>query len=156
MVMLHCCRRRSLRVFETRKIDEMKQIAAALLSVIIASAAHAADMPPGRVQLLCHRTANKDVPENTLESLQQAALLGCNVVEIDLRRTLDGEIVLNHDGLLDRLTNGYGDVEQTNFAELELLDAGSWMAPRFSGFHMARFDDALRLARSLDIRLILD
>ena len=31
-VMLHCCRRRSLRVFETRRIDEMKQITAALLS----------------------------------------------------------------------------------------------------------------------------
>jgi glycerophosphoryl diester phosphodiesterase/HEAT repeat protein len=107
-------------------------------------------------ELYCHRTANEDIPENTLASLEQAALLGCDVVEIDLRRTLDGEIVLNHDGLLDRLTDGYGDVEQTSFAELELLDAGSWMAPRFSGLRMARFDDALRLARSLDIRLILD
>ncbi|RXH54203.1 glycerophosphodiester phosphodiesterase family protein [Granulicella sibirica] len=106
--------------------------------------------------LYCHRTANEDAPENTLASLEQAALLGCNVVEIDLRRTLDGEIVLNHDGLLDRLTDGHGDVEQTNFAELQLLDAGAWMAPRFTGMRMARFDDALRLARSLDIRLILD
>ena len=63
-------------------------------------------MQAGRVELLCHRTANKDVPENTLESLEQAALLGCDVVEIDLRRTLDGKIILNHDGFLERLTDG--------------------------------------------------
>src|ERR1700744_581545 len=156
MEMLHCCRRRSLRVFETRRIDEMKQIAAALLSVIIASAAHAADMPPGRVQLLCHRTANKDVPENTLESLRQAALLGCDVVEIDLRRTLDGKIVLNHDGILERLTDGIGNTETSYYDDLRTRDAGSWMADRFEGMRIPLFEDALRLAREKDIRLILD
>src|ERR1700749_4663970 len=156
MVMLHCCRRRSLRVFERRRIDEMKQIAAALLSVIIASAAHAADMQPGRVELLCHRTANEDVPENTLESLEQAALLGCDVVEIDLRRTLDGKIVLNHDGILERLTDGIGDTETSYYDDLRMRDAGGWMADRFDGMRIPLFADALRLAREQDIQLILD
>jgi glycerophosphoryl diester phosphodiesterase/HEAT repeat protein len=134
----------------------MKQIAAALLSVIIASAAHAADMPPGRVQMLCHRTANKDVPENTLESLEQAALLGCDVVEIDLRRTLDGKIVLNHDGILERLTDGIGDTETSYYDDLRLRDAGGWMGDRFENLRIPLFEDALRLAREKDIRLILD
>lgn len=133
----------------------MKISALVALAVCAAMSCHAA-APQHATQLLCHRTANEDMPENTLESLEQAALLGCDVVEIDLRRTLDGEIVLNHDGQLERLTDGQGEVEQTNFAELELLDAGSWMAPRFSGMRIARFDDALRLARSLNIRLVLD
>ena len=105
----------------------MKQIAAALLSVIIASAAHAADMQPGRVELLCHRTANEDVPENTLESLEQAALLGCDVVEIDLRRTLDGKIVLNHDGVLERLTDGIGDTERVITTTFDFVtQASGW------------------------------
>ena len=134
----------------------MKQIAAALLSVIIASAAHAADMQPGRVALLCHRTANEDVPENTLESLEQAALLGCDVVEIDLRRTLDGKIVLNHDGVLERLTDGIGDTETSYYDDLRLRDAGIWMGDRFEGMEVPLFVDALRLAREKDIRLILD
>ena len=134
----------------------MKQIAAALLSVIIASAAHAADMQPGRVELLCHRTANEDVPENTLESLEQAALLGCDVVEIDLRRTLDGKIVLNHDGVLERLTDGIGDTETSYYDDLRLRDAGIWMGDRFEGMEVPLFVDALRLAREKDIRLILD
>ena len=110
----------------------------------------------GRVELLCHRTANHDAPENTLESLEQAALLGCDVVEIDLRRTLDGKIVLNHDGFLERLTDGVGETETTYYDDLELRDAGAWMGDRFAHMHIALFEDALRLARERNIRLILD
>src|SRR5580692_11506723 len=57
-----------------------------------------------KVLLLCHRTANRDLPENTLESLALAAHMGCDIVEVDVRRTLDGQLVLNHDGILDRFT----------------------------------------------------
>jgi glycerophosphoryl diester phosphodiesterase/HEAT repeat protein len=134
----------------------MKQIAAALLSVIIAGAAHAAELQPGGVELLCHRTANEDVPENTLESLEQAALLGCNVVEIDLRRTLDGKIVLNHDGVLERLTDGIGDTETSYYDDLRMRDAGGWMGDQFRDMRIPLFEDALRLAGEKDIRLILD
>jgi glycerophosphoryl diester phosphodiesterase len=105
---------------------------------------------------LCHRTANEDVPENTLESLEQAALMGCNVVEIDLRRTLDGKIVLNHDGFLERLTDGVGETEQTYYEDLRLRDAGAWMGERFENLQVPLFEDALRLARKQNIRLILD
>lgn len=109
-----------------------------------------------RVELRCHRTANEDVPENTLESLEQAALLGCDVVEIDLRRTLDGKIVLNHDGFLERLTDGHGEVESTFYDDLRMRDAGGWMSFRFTGLHIPLFEDALRLARRRNIRLFLD
>ena len=134
----------------------MKRIAAALLIVIAARATHAKDAPQKRVELLCHRTANEDVPENTLESLKQAALLGCDVVEIDVRRTLDGKLVLNHDGVLERLTDGIGDTEGSYYDDLRLRDAGGWMGDRFRGMRIPLFEDALRLARDLNIRLILD
>jgi glycerophosphoryl diester phosphodiesterase/HEAT repeat protein len=134
----------------------MRRFLAALILLILSGVAYAAELPPGRVQLLCHRTANKDVPENTLESLEQAALLGCDVVEIDLRRTLDGKIVLNHDGILERLTDGIGNTETSYYDDLRTRDAGSWMADRFEGMRIPLFEDALRLAREKDIRLILD
>ena len=89
----------------------MRATIVVLLALFAVRCATAGVLLPGGVQLLCHRTANEDVPENTLESLDQAALLGCNVVEIDLRRTLDGKIVLNHDGIMERLTDGVGGVE---------------------------------------------
>jgi HEAT repeat protein len=118
--------------------------------------AHAGILQRGKVQLICHRTANRDVPENTLDSLTYAARMGCNVVELDIRTTLDGTLVLHHDGYLERITDGMGDVAQTSYDELQLLDAGGWMSPRFSPLRIPRFDDALRLARSLNIGLDLD
>jgi glycerophosphoryl diester phosphodiesterase/HEAT repeat protein/MFS family permease len=142
---------------QSGSFDKMKQIVAVVLFIMAAATvAHAADPQPGRVALLCHRTANEDVPENTLESLEEAALLGCNVVEIDLRRTLDGKIVLNHDGVLERLTDGIGDVETSYYGDLRMRDAGAWMEERFQGMSIPLFEDALRLAREKDIRLILD
>lgn len=133
-----------------------KWIAALLLITTAPTAICAEDLPHRRVELFCHRTANEDVPENTLESLKQAALLGCDVVEIDLRRTLDGKIVLNHDGALERLTDGIGDTEESYYDDLRLRDAGSWMGTRFAGMQIPLFEDALRLAREENIGLILD
>jgi len=127
-----------------------------LLGMLLAIATTAFGLRPVRTDLLCHRTANQEVPENTLESLEQAALEGCDVIEIDLRQTLDGEIILNHDGFLERLTDGIGQPETTYYEDLRLLDAGSWMGDRFRGLSIARFDDALRLARRENVRLILD
>ena len=126
------------------------------LWAVVCPVTRAAKLEPGGVQLLCHRTANEDVPENTLESLQQAALLGCNVIELDIRRTLDGELVLNHDGILERLTDGIGDVESSYFDDLQLRDAGSWMGERFDGLRFVKLEDVLRFARKSDVRLILD
>jgi HEAT repeat protein len=134
----------------------MKRVPVVFLLMIVACTAHAYAQQGRRVELLCHRTANQDVPENTLESLEEAALLGCDVVEIDLRRTLDGKIVLNHDGFLERLTDGAGETETTYYGDLELRDAGSWMGERFAHLHIALFEDALQLARERNIRLILD
>ena len=134
----------------------MKIFALLVLAAVTATALPAATFQPGRTELFCHRTANQDVPENTLESLEQAAILGCSAVEIDLRRTLDGEIVLNHDGILERLTDGVGDVEESYYDDLRLRETGAWMGERFRGIHIATFEDALRLARKYDIRLMLD
>jgi glycerophosphoryl diester phosphodiesterase len=134
----------------------MKRYLSLATALLIVSSAPVYAMQAGRVELLCHRTANNDVPENTLESLEQAALLGCDVVEMDLRRTLDGKIILNHDGFLERLTDGSGEVETTFYDDLRMRDAGSWMGDRFAGMHVVLFEDALRLARDRDIRLILD
>jgi glycerophosphoryl diester phosphodiesterase/HEAT repeat protein len=118
--------------------------------------AHAGILQRGKVQLICHRTANRDMPENTLESLALAARMGCNIVEIDIRKTADGQLVLNHDDFLERLTGGMGQVEHTSYDELQLLDTGAWMGGRFNGMRIPRFEDAVQLAREQGIGLYLD
>ncbi|MBB5059686.1 glycerophosphoryl diester phosphodiesterase [Granulicella aggregans] len=129
---------------------------ASLALLFAASPLYAGIFQRGKVQLICHRTANEDMPENTLESLALAARMGCNVIEVDVRRTLDGVLVLNHDGYLERLTDGMGDVETTTFQELHLLDYGGWMSSRFSPMRFPTFDDALRVAREQRVDLALD
>src|SRR5580698_5851507 len=130
-----------------------------LLFVVAAFAAiHASAgiLQRGKVQLICHRTANRDMPENTLEALAYAARMGCNVVELDIRRTLDGKLVLNHDDFLERLTGGIGNAELTSSDELELLEAGTWMGQRFGRMQIPSFDDVLDVAREQGIGLVLD
>jgi glycerophosphoryl diester phosphodiesterase len=118
--------------------------------------AHAGILQHGKVQLICHRTANRDLPENTLESLALAARMGCNIVEIDIRKTADGQLVLNHDDFLERLTGGMGTVELTSYDELQLLDTGAWMGERFTGMRIPRLEEAVQIAREQGIGLYLD
>src|ERR1039458_7952758 len=122
----------------------------------IAPIANGGILRQSNVQLLCHRTANRDLPENTLESLALAARMGCDIIEVDVTRTLDGELVLNHDNFLDRFTNTTGEVEHTELRELDRMDFGAWRGARFRGMHIAHFEDALRLARNLNVGLYLD
>jgi glycerophosphoryl diester phosphodiesterase/HEAT repeat protein len=127
-----------------------------IMLVWAALSAHAGILRQGKTLLLCHRTANRDVPENTLESLALAARMGCDIVEVDVRRTLDGQLVLNHDGFLDRFTNSTGEVENTDLRELDRMDFGAWQGERFRGMRIAHFDDALRLAHAMKVNLFLD
>src|SRR5205814_5774500 len=83
---------------ETLVHDTALLFAGTIILLLLVLAGSALASPPRHVDLYCHRTANQDVPENTLASLDQAALLGCDAVEVDVRRTLDGSLVLNHDG----------------------------------------------------------
>jgi glycerophosphoryl diester phosphodiesterase len=134
----------------------VRRTVAMLLTIFAGCVSHATAELPRHIELSCHRTANEDVPENTLESLEQAALLGCDVVEVDIRRTLDGKLVLNHDGFLERLSDGVGDVEETYYDDLRLRDAGGWMSDRFQGMQIPLFEDALRFAHDKNLRLYLD
>jgi glycerophosphoryl diester phosphodiesterase len=51
-------------------------------------------------------------------------------IEVDLRATADGEIVIMHDETVDRTTNGSGEVGEMTFAEIRSLDAGGHVPAR--------------------------
>ena len=73
--------------------------------------------------------------------------MGADFIEVDVRTTADGKLVLSHDGKVDRRTNGQGDVSKMTFDEIRALDAGIKSGPQFAGTKVPTFDEALDLAR---------
>ncbi len=78
-----------------------------------------------RVLRIGHRGAAGHAPENTLAAIRSGIALGCDFVELDVQSTRDGRLVLMHDLLVDRTTNGSGLVSELTWEELQLLDAGT-------------------------------
>ena len=62
------------------------------------------------IYVAAHRGWSEKYPENTMEAYQAAIDLNVDQLEIDIRITKDGELVLIHDATVDRTTNGTGKV----------------------------------------------
>ncbi|MBI2359927.1 MAG: glycerophosphodiester phosphodiesterase [Deltaproteobacteria bacterium] len=80
-------------------------------------------------RIIGHRGAAGEAPENTLSSFQKAFGDGAAIVEMDVRGTKDGEVVIIHDATLNRTTNGRGRVSQRTLREIKALDAGYRFTP---------------------------
>ncbi|WP_087972180.1 glycerophosphodiester phosphodiesterase family protein [Oceanobacillus rekensis] len=72
-----------------------------------------------KTELSAHRGAQVTAPENTLEAIKQAGLLGYGFVEIDVQKTKDGQYILMHDQTVDRTTTGSGRVEDLTLEEIQ-------------------------------------
>jgi glycerophosphoryl diester phosphodiesterase len=78
-----------------------------------------------------HRGARAHAPENTLLAFALAFDLGADAIECDVQRSRDGELVIIHDGSVDRTTDGTGHVCDQALSELRGLDAGrAWRTPQ--------------------------
>lgn len=76
------------------------------------------------MRLIAHRGFSSIAPENTLAAFELALQCGSTAVECDVQRTRDGELVILHDGTLNRTTNGRGAVRSKTLEELRPLSAG--------------------------------
>ena len=86
-----------------------------------------------RCLVIAHRGASAAAPENTLAAFRLAADLGADGVELDVRRTVDGQLVVIHDASVDRTTGGTGRVGALTLDQLRRFDAGRKFGPPFRG-----------------------
>ena len=86
-------------------------------------------------------------PENTMASFRLAAELGVDAVELDVHLTADDAVVVIHDPLLDRTTNGHGPVRAHTLEQIRALDAGAHFGPRFAGERVPTLGEVLAWAR---------
>jgi glycerophosphoryl diester phosphodiesterase len=86
------------------------------------------DVP--RPIVFAHRGGSGEAPENTLRAMQAALAANPDVaIELDVRRSRDGHLVVIHDASVDRTTDGRGAVAERTLAELQALDAGYCATP---------------------------
>jgi glycerophosphoryl diester phosphodiesterase len=76
------------------------------------------------LRVIGHRGASAWAPENSLEAIDLAFASGAEGVEVDVRGTRDGVLVLLHDPTVDRTTNGTGALAGLSSKDLAVLDAG--------------------------------
>ena len=65
-----------------------------------------------------HRGDWRNYPENSLPAIESVIRMGVDMMELDLKKTKDGVLVLMHDGTLDRTTTGHGKVSDYTYEEL--------------------------------------
>jgi len=99
------------------------------------------------IKVVGHRGSVKFAPENTIPAFEAAIRYGADLVEMDIRETKDGELVIMHDGKVDRTTNGSGKVADLTLAEIKNLDAGSWFGSEFTGVKVPTFKEVLKIIR---------
>lgn len=94
-------------------------------------------------KIIAHRGASAYTPENTLTAFAKAIELGANMIELDVRQTKDGHLIVIHDATVDRTTNGKGRVGDLTIDEIRALDAGSWFSDKFKNEKIPLLEEVL-------------
>lgn len=106
--------------------------------------------------IIGHRGACGYAPENTLSSIQSAADMGCEWVELDVKLTSDDVPIIFHDDNLLRTTGHDGLVKETPYSVIKELDAGSWFGDSFVGEQIPTLEEAVELMVSLGLGFNLE
>jgi len=106
-----------------------------------------------RCLVIAHRGASAAAPENTMAAFALAIDLGADGVELDVRRSREGQLVVIHDASVDRVTGTAGEIAAMSLEEIRGLDAGGRFNPRFVGERIPTLREVLSLARG---RLLVD
>lgn len=85
------------------------------------------------MEIIAHRGASHDAPENTLAAIRLAWQQNADAVEIDVRLSRDGALVVMHDDNTRRTAGHDAKIAAQTLEELKRLDAGSWKGAPFAG-----------------------
>jgi len=102
---------------------------------------------PENPQLIAHRGGPVHQPENTMAAFEHAIAIGSDWIEMDIQRSQDGVLVVVHDEMVDRTTNGTGNVSDSTWEQLQALDAGN-------GERIPTFAEVIALAQESDVGLL--
>lgn len=93
--------------------------------------------------IVAHRGASWDFPDNTLSAIRAGWAQGADLLEIDVRLSRDGVVVLAHDDTFQHTAGRPDAVADLDWATIRTLDVGSWKKPAFAGERVPTFTEAL-------------
>jgi glycerophosphoryl diester phosphodiesterase len=111
-------------------------------------------LPPS--EIIAHRGGYGYGPENTVVNFRHGLEHGATAIEMDLRRTADGVIVIMHDETVDRTTNGIGPINGFTLDQVKQLDAGVKWGPGFAGERVPTLEEALLAVKAEGGKACLD
>lgn len=108
------------------------------------------------MKIIAHRGFSSRAPENTMSAFEIALEFGVDGLELDVQLSKDGELVVCHDELLDRTTNGSGLLKDYTLEELKELDAGGWYSKEYGGEKIPTLREVLDLVKGKDLLLNIE
>lgn len=106
---------------------------------------------PQQVLVAAHRATNDYFPENSLAAIAESIRIGVDIVEVDIRKSKDGELVIMHDRTLDRTTNGSGKVNDYTLEELKQFQL--YFKDGITQERIPTFEEVLQLSKG---KILLD
>lgn len=94
-------------------------------------------------EIIAHRGASYDAPENTIAAVRLGFEQGADAVEVDVHLSKDNRIMVNHDKDTQRTAGKKLVVSETDASELRKLDVGSWKSKDFKGEKMPFLEEVL-------------
>src|SRR3954466_7120047 len=93
------------------------------------------------MQIIAHRGASHDAPENTLAAARLAWAQHADALEVDVHLTRDGRLAVIHDPDTRRTADVARAVAESTLAELPQLDVGTWKDRRFAAERIPALED---------------
>jgi len=108
-----------------------------------------------KLVVIAHRGSHLKVPENTLAAYKNAIKEGADYVEVDLRTTKDGHLVIMHDESITRMTGIKGRVQDLNYGDIKDLKIKPAVTGDTSTYRIPEFADVLNVCKGR-INIYLD
>lgn len=108
-------------------------------------------------ELIAHRGYSSNYPENTIESIKASIDYGIEWIELDIRSTKDGILVILHDDSLNRTSNRIGRLDQLTLKELDSVNFNypKKFGDKFPFIKIPTLEEVFDLVGN-DYRLLLD
>lgn len=105
-------------------------------------------------KVIAHRGYSGLYPENTMLAFQKAVEAGCDMIELDVHLTKDGQPVIIHDERIDRTGDGSGRIADMTLDELRQYSVAYGQEARFGRLPISTLAEYCAFAK--DVHMATD